>query len=186
MILMSMINCPECGEKISNKAESCPYCGCPSCEFKNSFFKPNNQSMNYCPKCGSITYGTFDCVYCGHELINTGTTRNEYYQMKENENIDNWKLSIIKKVRQNPEFSEKALWKRINHSNEKPYQEKARFILMEENAEFYTSTPKCPTCSSTDVEKIGTGERVVSVALFGLFSRKVTKTYRCNSCGYMW
>ena len=26
---MSMIKCPECGKKISNKANSCPHCGCP-------------------------------------------------------------------------------------------------------------------------------------------------------------
>ncbi|OQB25408.1 MAG: Helicase IV [Firmicutes bacterium ADurb.Bin182] len=32
---MSLINCPECGNKISDKAESCPRCGLPS-----SFFAP--------------------------------------------------------------------------------------------------------------------------------------------------
>lgn len=26
---MSLINCPECNKEISNKARSCPYCGCP-------------------------------------------------------------------------------------------------------------------------------------------------------------
>lgn len=30
---MALINCPECGRKISDKADSCPGCGCPSSDF---------------------------------------------------------------------------------------------------------------------------------------------------------
>ena len=26
---MALINCPECGKEVSNKAKSCPNCGCP-------------------------------------------------------------------------------------------------------------------------------------------------------------
>lgn len=46
--------------------------------------------------------------------------------------------------------------------------------------------PKCPTCSSTNVQKIGTGERVASVATFGIFSKKINKSFKCKSCGYTW
>lgn len=46
--------------------------------------------------------------------------------------------------------------------------------------------PKCPTCQSTNVKKIGTGERVVSVAMMGVFSKKINKSFKCNSCGYTW
>lgn len=28
-----LIKCPECGKEISNKAVSCPYCGCPASAF---------------------------------------------------------------------------------------------------------------------------------------------------------
>lgn len=28
-ITMALINCPECNKEISNKASSCPHCGCP-------------------------------------------------------------------------------------------------------------------------------------------------------------
>ena len=30
---MTLINCPECGGKVSDKAESCPHCGLPSMYF---------------------------------------------------------------------------------------------------------------------------------------------------------
>lgn len=33
---MALIQCPECRKEISNKAEQCPYCGCPSTDFINN------------------------------------------------------------------------------------------------------------------------------------------------------
>lgn len=46
--------------------------------------------------------------------------------------------------------------------------------------------PKCPTCQSTNVSKIGSLERGVSVAALGLMSGKIGKTMKCNNCGYKW
>ena len=46
--------------------------------------------------------------------------------------------------------------------------------------------PKCPTCASTNVQKISTGERVTSVAMLGLFSKKINKSFKCKNCGYTW
>lgn len=46
--------------------------------------------------------------------------------------------------------------------------------------------PKCPTCQSTNIQKIGTGERVASVATLGLFSKKINKSFKCKNCGYTW
>ena len=48
------------------------------------------------------------------------------------------------------------------------------------------NTPKCPTCGSTDIEKISTTSKVVGGALFGLFSSNVRKTMHCKNCGYKW
>lgn len=46
--------------------------------------------------------------------------------------------------------------------------------------------PKCPTCGSVNIKKISTTERVGSVAMFGLFSKKINKSFKCNDCGYTW
>lgn len=48
------------------------------------------------------------------------------------------------------------------------------------------STPKCPTCQSTNVQKIEIGERAASVAIFGIFSKKINKSFKCKNCGYTW
>lgn len=54
------------------------------------------------------------------------------------------------------------------------------------NSPYYIPIIKCPTCQSTNVQKIGTGERVVSVATMGIFSKKINKSYKCKHCGYTW
>ena len=46
--------------------------------------------------------------------------------------------------------------------------------------------PKCPTCSSTNVQKISSLSKAGSVAVFGIFSQKVKHQFKCNNCGYEW
>lgn len=46
--------------------------------------------------------------------------------------------------------------------------------------------PHCPTCNSTNIQKIGAGERIGSVAMLGLFSKKINKSFKCKNCGYTW
>lgn len=45
--------------------------------------------------------------------------------------------------------------------------------------------PKCPTCGSLNVKKIGSVERAASVGFFGLFSKKINKSFECKNCGMM-
>ena len=63
------------------------------------------------------------------------------------------------------------------------YEDMARKL-----AAYEASKPgiQCPTCHSKNVERIGTGERFLSVAVFGLFSNKINKTFKCKNCGYTW
>lgn len=46
--------------------------------------------------------------------------------------------------------------------------------------------PKCPTCSSKNVQKISSLSKAGSVAVFGIFSQKVRHQFKCNNCGYEW
>lgn len=48
------------------------------------------------------------------------------------------------------------------------------------------NTPKCPTCQSTNIEKISLTKKAVGGALFGLFSSNVRKTMHCKNCEYKW
>ena len=48
------------------------------------------------------------------------------------------------------------------------------------------SVPKCPTCQSINIKKIGGVERGASIYAFGIFSKKINKTFKCQNCGYTW
>ena len=41
----------------------------------------------------------------------------------------------------------------------------------------------CPYCNSTNVNKISGLSKAGSIAMFGIFSRKVHKQWHCNNCG---
>ncbi len=54
---MALILCKECNREISDKAESCPHCGCPVNERKNKKFciycgESIDKECVVCPKCG--------------------------------------------------------------------------------------------------------------------------------------
>lgn len=49
-----------------------------------------------------------------------------------------------------------------------------------------SSTPKCPSCGSSNVSKIGVVNRVVSTTMLGLASSKIGKTHKCKNCGTTW
>ena len=48
------------------------------------------------------------------------------------------------------------------------------------------NVPKCPTCGSTNVEKISTAQKAFGFALVGLFSSNLGKTMHCKNCGFKW
>ena len=48
------------------------------------------------------------------------------------------------------------------------------------------SKPKCPTCGSTNIEKISVGKKIGGSFLFGIFSSDVRNTMHCRDCGAKW
>lgn len=56
-------------------------------------------------------------------------------------------------------------------------------ILSQPDSAFYANIPKCPTCGSTNIRKISGVERGASILTFGLFSKKINKTFKCQNCG---
>lgn len=46
--------------------------------------------------------------------------------------------------------------------------------------------PHCPTCNSTNLNKISTTSKVMNTAVWGILGTKRHKTFHCNSCGYEW
>lgn len=59
---MALINCPECGHRISDKAVSCPSCGCP-------VSKNNGISCRYC--------GSTNVLIQKERISNVGVAQNK-------------------------------------------------------------------------------------------------------------
>lgn len=56
----------------------------------------------------------------------------------------------------------------------------------ERQAKIEAAKPKCPQCASTNLEKISTTDRAMSIAIAGAASGKIGKQYKCRNCKYMW
>ena len=61
-----------------------------------------------------------------------------------------------------------------------------KFLNISTNEEREKNTPHCPTCNSTNVEKISLTKKAVGGAAFGLFSSNIRNTMHCKNCGAKW
>lgn len=78
---------------------------------------------------------------------------------------------------------------KVKEKREKEFEqqlEQARRYQANAQAQELLNKPKCPTCGSTNIKKIGGVERGASIWAFGIFSKKINKTFKCGNCGYTW
>lgn len=138
-----------------------------------------------CPRC--LKYHPLShyekCIYCRYEHLITYTF--------EAPDDDSWSSkkdadghANSDALYGNPEFSEKLYKRRLRdeHAIEMRHLELQRSQIAEQKKG--TSVPKCPTCGSTNVEKISTAQKAIGFALVGLFSSNLGKTMHCKDCGY--
>ena len=57
---MALIQCPECGKEVSEKAKNCPNCGIPI------------DTNVYCPKCGSDNVAILSNLYKAASIFSAG------------------------------------------------------------------------------------------------------------------
>lgn len=79
---MALIQCPECGNTVSDRADKCPNCGCPISQGKTSFSRQqtnNGVSLTAmtCPSCGSsdimrVSKDMAVCKTCGKQIYLEG------------------------------------------------------------------------------------------------------------------
>ena len=143
-----------------------------------------------CKSCGAISFNKEDiCPVCNIPLITVpfftgrkidnlgGEDRDKYI-----EEITGQKLNPIM-VQKRKDYLKKIykeqkeiLQKRIRKSEESRINEYQQKYLAEHNIH-------CPYCNSSNVTKIGTVNRAVSVGMLGLASKKLGKQWHCNDCG---
>lgn len=152
--------------------------------------------VGVCPKCGRVSiYNEWDmeCDRCDQDpVIKTEYTSEDYPEYKSDG--EQKFISFIQKkynIFENELFSQEAYNARLKDKQDsdeamRKFNEEWERKGIKDMSFTTPNKPKCPTCSSTNVQKIGAGERVASVGLFGLFSKKINKTFKCKDCGYSW
>ena len=120
------------------------------------FTKDNNEKIN-CPVCKNNNWVDSDIIF-----------------LKKISTDDSFISSMINLKNQNPiEYQLK-----ISQFKASLLQTKAS----EENS----NKPHCPTCGSTNIEKISFGKKAFGGAMFGIFSSDVRNTMHCKNCGAKW
>ena len=143
----------------------------------------------YCKKCGRIILfiieDKLECDCC-HSKVSP--VPDEFLVGKSKMVINkNLKQQFINEdIKTSPEFYQYL----FDHRDEILAKQSAEFdakmahgkAILEEQSR----VPKCPTCQSTNIRKMGGIERGASIYAFGIFSKKVNKTFKCQNCGYTW
>lgn len=143
----------------------------------------------YCKKCGRIILfiieDKLECDCC-HSKVSPVP---DEFLVGESKMVINKNLKqqfINEYIKTSPEFDQYL----FDHRDEILAKQSAEFdakmahgkAILEEQSR----VPKCPTCHSTNIRKMGGIERGASIYAFGIFSKKINKTFKCNNCGYEW
>lgn len=165
---MSILICPECQGKVSDKAEICPHCGCPvNVNEKKIICKVNNIEYDF-----TDFYDKIINVKKQGALGGTPELREIIYDMSNLTDLASpYELCMI-----------------IAKTEEVPaeYNGQTMTEARKKQQSLEASKIKCPNCHSTNVKKISTTERATSVVTLGLLSKKINKSYKCLNCKYTW
>ena len=137
-----------------------------------------------CHTCGLITtdrvsfaYISDECPYC-HDELALGPKLEEYQAFDREE-------AVFKRYIAGNTTKEKLYQKR-KQSEQRQAEAQLAKREAQRAAQANACVPKCPTCGSTNVQRISTASRLGSTMLFGLASSKIGKTMECKNCGYKW
>lgn len=177
---MSLISCPECNRKISDKAVSCPHCGFP---LNNNVINNEDKNRTYNIIISASDDNRIKTIRFLRETKGLGIA--EAKQL-----IDNLPNIIFNNISlENAEKVKKTL---VGLGNKVEIKENTSIDEMKTNAfnenesisnyyEYQNKPLLCPRCGST---AITTGQRGFSL-LFGFLGSNKTVN-RCGKCGYSW
>lgn len=157
----------------------------------------SKQHLMICPKCGEI-FGSHipyncnkkeTCVTCQYpDSLDTGLTVVDLDNFLNNSRNEEWhetKRELRKKYTINSDVFNQELYNKIikeeyerEHLNDD--------VVTTPPKPVNKNIPKCPTCGSTNIERISAGKKLAGSMLFGLFSKDAKCTFHCKNCNYKW
>lgn len=156
---MALIKCPECNHDVSTLATACPNCGCP-----------------ISPTILERTSNTV-CEILGKQY----ELETVLSLLKAGE-----KIKAIKIARETTGLGLAESSYLIDEIIENGYRVPPKSCITSNSRKQSSDRvqPKCPTCGSTDLTKLGIMSRAIDGAIFGKLSVEGRAQFRCNKCGY--
>ncbi len=141
----------------------------------------------YCKKCGRIVECDELDEQCDYCLSVVYPVPDKY--------LNDSKIFIKKDLKQqfineyiksSPEFDQYLFDHRDEDLHNRRMENRTKLERGKAILEEQSKTPKCPSCGSSNISKIGVVGRAVSFKLVGFASSKIGKTHKCNNCGTTW
>lgn len=121
------------------------------------------------------------CPFCYGKLIDINMTYEEFKILGKASNYNRQLLDAMIKLKQDDIIEYELKMSQFRNQVEQQNTVKQQQKVVEQK-----NVPHCPTCGSTNIKKISATSKVGSVAMWGIFSRKVHKQWHCNNCKSEW
>lgn len=170
---MSLIECPECGGKVSDKADACIHCGYPLKDFENS---ENEEENIYC----IIKGVTYDLSPVLEAIINKENHTRRILDdivvnLNDSQRTKLWHM--IYKTHKIPKIFSKEVYDQYVDAE---YQKNKREKLMQKGID-PDAPAVCPSCGSTQFSTLQRGHSLI----FGWLGSGEPQNV-CQKCGYKW
>ena len=146
-----------------------------------------------CPVCNTQTFNTVSLCKCGYKfpydpiqdeiVVDICSNCGQINQYKNGDHIGgNYTMCPLCKNGKLTTLNTLDKWSKMSDDE----KQKAISLVYKKTDNSNLCKPTCPTCKSTNIEKISVGKKVFGGAMFGLFSSDVRNTMHCKNCGYKW
>ena len=148
-----------------------------------------SQNLLVCQHCQTYFFTDLEetncCPHCNSQLEMSDITYENYKSMPKVKKCKNCKRKYPKIFIKCPKCNQQLI--KLSTEN-KQLDKQVNEIRKEiqEHQEKQQNTPKCPTCGSTNIEKISAGKKAIGFVAVGIFSSNFGKTMHCKQCGYKW
>lgn len=161
---MALLICCDCGQEVSEYAERCSNCGCPT-----DIIKQNSVQEGQ-----TILKGKICDIRDAQKMYQSGQCYEGEKIIRKKGNMTSGESDVYDTViRRNNNIIPSNLDKAVE---EYRASNRARVAAMT------SSKPTCPYCKSTNVKKISLTGKALSIGTLGLFSKKIGKQWHCNKC----
>lgn len=163
---MALIECPECGSKVSDTVEACIHCGYVLKQKKYTIFYKNKEC---------------DLTPIVPEILNNEPIFKIWQWTSSNYNIIHFPSLelMIKDIQDGTPLKHSV----EDYEHEVYVRGQAR--QQAEKAQREAGLPHCPTCNSTNLTRFA-GSKKTRVGMLGLIVAKESYQWKCKNCGYQW